>query len=431
MTTGHPPSDAAAAIAARLGRSVDAADEARAAWVVGGVTPALVARPADVDEVAAAVGVVAAAGGALVPLGRGAHRDLGHPPARYDVALVTDRLARILDYTPADMTVTVEAGVTMAELFALLAREGQWLALEPPLPACTTVGGLLAADRSGWLAASQGRVRDVVIGIGVVTAEGVRARGGGRVVKNVAGYDLMKLCIGSLGSLAVLTDVTFKVRPVPERQHGLVLRFGTTMAALACGATVEGALAVAVAGALGGGTDGAAVVVRLGGADADVAAQRARVRELARRHGAEVELDADAADPAVAARFSTLRDFPASGAGRLAVRFACLPSRLHAVVADAIAAVAGARGAWQADPRRGIALVELATSGAPAATPADLTRVADAHAAHLVVERWPPALASSVEVWHPMPPALPLMRRMKAALDPAGVLAPGRCLGRL
>ncbi|MCC6848090.1 MAG: FAD-binding oxidoreductase [Deltaproteobacteria bacterium] len=431
MTAGSPPPAVAAAVAARLGCSVDAADEARAAWIVGGVTPALVARPAAADELAATVGAVAAAGGALVPLGRGAHRDLGHAPTRYDVALVTDRLARLLDYAPADMTVTVEAGVTLAELSAALAREGQWLAIEPPLPAATTVGGLLAADRSGWLAASQGRVRDVVIGIGVVTADGVRARGGGRVVKNVAGYDLMKLFIGSLGSLAVVTDATFKVRPLPERQHGLVLRGRTASAGLALGAAVEGALAVAVAGPLGSGPDTAAVVVRLGGVEADVGAQRARVRELARRHGAEVELDADAADPAVAARFSMVRDFPVSGAGRLAVRFACLPSRLDALVRGARAAVARLRGAWHADPRRGIALLEVAEAEGAAATLAELARVAVAHAAHLVVERWPLALASGIAVWRPMPAALPLMRRMKAALDPVGVLAPGRFVGRI
>jgi len=431
VTADPTPQDAAAAVAARLGAAADAAHQACAAWIVGGVGPALVVRPADGAELAAAVGAVAAAGGALVPLGRGAHRDYGHAPRRYDVALVVDRLTRILEYEPADMTVSVAAGVTVSELAAVLAREGQWLAIDTPLPAATTIGGLVAADRSGWLAASLGRVRDAVIGIGAVTADGVRVRAGGRVVKNVAGYDLMKLAVGSLGTLAVLTDVTLKVRPLPERQHGLVLGADTVAAALGLGAAIEGGLGVAATGVIGGAADAAAVVVRLGGVAADVGVRRARVRELARRYGATVQLDADAAAPDVDASFVAVRDFAASAAGEMVVRLACLPTRLATVVTAATAALARVDGTWQADPHRGVAYLAFTAGGAATAALGDLARTADAHGAHLVVERWPPALASRIQVWHPLPPALALMRRMKSALDPAGVLAPGRFVGRI
>jgi glycolate oxidase FAD binding subunit len=436
-----PTSDAAAILSVRLGAGVSADLALRQDRALGGVVPSLVARPADAAELVATVAAVAAADGALVPLGRGAHRGLGHPPSRYDLALVTDRLARVRDYTPADMTVTVEAGVTLADLAMLLAREGQWLPIEAPLPAETTVGGLLAADLGGSLAASQGRVRDFAIGIEVVTAAGVPARAGGRVVKNVAGYDLMKLFIGSLGTLAVLTEVTLKVRPRPEEQRCLVFATRGTMSALAFGAAIAAArlevLAVTTlgdVGANGGGPEAresdATIVVRLGGTGADVGVSRARVMALAESHAAALVLDADHAEPAAAASLERGRDFPARAAGDLVVRLALLPSRVPAL-AEELGRIGGVlRGACQGDPLHGLLTLALATE-APASVLAALARVADAHGAHLIVERWPLVLAPAIDVWRPLPPALPLMRRMKAALDPRGTLACGRFVGRL
>jgi glycolate oxidase FAD binding subunit len=406
----------------------------RQALALGGVVPSLVVRPGDAAELAATVVAVAAAGGALVPLGRGAHRALGHPPVRYDLALVTDRLTRVHDYTPADMTLTVEAGVAIADLGTLLAREGQWLPIEPALPAATTVGGLLAADLAGPLAASQGRVRDFVIGIGVVTAAGVPARAGGRVVKNVAGYDLMKLFIGSLGTLAVLTEVTFKVRPRPEEQRCLVFAARGMARALgfgaAIGATRVGALAVTVVGDVGEDDREATVVVRLGGVAVDVVVARARVTALAQSHDAALVLDADHAEPRAASHLERGRDFVVRAAGDLVVRLPVLPSRLPALVADVGRAGRALCGTCHGDPLRGVLTLAL-TTDAPEPVLAMLAQVADAHSARVVVERWPVALAPTIAVWHPLPPALPLMRRMKAALDPQGIFARGRFVGRL
>jgi glycolate oxidase FAD binding subunit len=418
----------ATALVAALGASADADRGACESWAIAGVVPALVARPSDAAEVAATVAAAAAAGAALVPLGRGAHRGLGHPPARYDLALVTERLARIRDYTPADMTLTVEAGTTVAALDAVLAREGQWLPLEPPVPDVTTVGGLLAADLAGPLAASQGRARDFVIGVEVVTAAGVRARAGGRVVKNVAGYDLMKLFTGSLGTLAVLTEVTFKVRPRPEIQRVLLFAVPDLTSALAVAGAVtasEGVLAVVASAD----ADGARVLVRLGGVAADVAAAATRVLPVTEAASVELERDGADTDPAVAAALARVRDFAQHVAGDVVVRCAVLPSRLPAV-ASAIAAAVPDVVAWRVDALRGTLHAALVTARATAAL-ATLAGIADRHGAHLVVERWPVELAGSVAVWHPLPAALPLMRRMKQALDPTGVFAPGRFVGGL
>jgi glycolate oxidase FAD binding subunit len=414
-------------LAERFGAAGTADLATRRQYAISGVVPALVARPADAAELAAMVGEVDAAGAALVPIGRGAHRGLGHAPRHYDVALVSERLSRVHAYTSADMTVTVEAGVTLTELDALLAREGQWLPLDPALPASTTVGGLLAADLAGPLAASQGRVRDYVIGIAVVTAAGVVARAGGRVVKNVAGYDLMKLFIGSLGTLAVVTDATFKVRPRPEQQRWLVFVCPTLVGAVELGATVDaariGALAVTARGTVGG---VARLVVRLGGVPADVAVARTRVVELAASSGADLDLDADDAPAEARAH----RDFVREETGDLVVRLAVLPARLAALVAALPAVAGGAIGTTQCDPLRGTLALAL-TTAEPEMVLTRLGRLVDAHGAHLVVERWPAALAPTIAVWRPSPAALPLMRRVKEALDPRGTLAPGRFVGRL
>ena len=403
------------------------------AWAIAGMAPTRVTSPASTAELAATVADAARTGLALVPLGRGAHRGLGHAPARYDVALVTERLAAIRDYQPADMTVTVEAGVTFADLDAVLAREQQWLPLDPPLPHATTVGGLLAADHAGPLAASHGRVRDYVIGVTAVTAAGTVARAGGRVVKNVAGYDLMKLYVGSLGTLAVLTETTFKVRPRPGEQRCLVFAGRTRAGALAFGAALEAERVTVSSATVAGAVErdfAATIVVRLGGESADVRVARDRVMALAARHGLELVLEAGADDPTARTHLDRARDFAAVEEADVGARLATLPSRLPALVDAALAAAHGSRGAWQADPRRGVLQLNL-VADAPEAALAALATTTSAHDARLVVERWPAALASTIAVWHPLPPALALMRRMKQALDPAGTLAPGRFVGRL
>jgi FAD/FMN-containing dehydrogenase len=188
-------------------------------------------------------------------------------------------------------------------------------------------------------------------------------------------------------------------------------------------------LAVWAEGEIGTGTRAARVVVRLGGAAADVDAARVRIRDLAVRHTATIELDAERGMPEVGACFAAGRDFPALAAGELVVRLASLPTRLPAVAGAAMAVLSGS-GTWLVDPRRGVLTFALTTDAAPMILAA-LSRVAEVQRAHLVVERFPRALASTIAVWHPLPPALPLMRRMKAALDPAGTLAPGRFVGRL
>jgi glycolate oxidase FAD binding subunit len=188
----------------------------RAPYVVDGRTPCGVVFPGSAEEVARVVRVAATAGVPVVPWGGGTQMHRGAPPADGAVVLGLRRLDRVLEHEPADLTATAEAGITVDLLQAALGARGQWLPLDPPAPAETTLGGVLAANLSGPRRHGYGTARDHVIGIRVVTADGQLVRAGGKVVKNVAGYDLAKLYIGSRGTLGIVVDATLKLRPCPE-----------------------------------------------------------------------------------------------------------------------------------------------------------------------------------------------------------------------
>jgi glycolate oxidase FAD binding subunit len=153
----------------------------------------------------------------VYPLGGCTALDYGIAPAREGVGLDLTGLAKIVDYTPRDMTILVEAGVRMADLAAKLAAEGQHLPIDVPRAAEATIGGVVATNWNGSRRYGYGTIRDYVIGIHAVDGRGVLFKGGGRVVKNVAGYDFCKLLTGSLGTLAVITRLALKLKPLPER----------------------------------------------------------------------------------------------------------------------------------------------------------------------------------------------------------------------
>lgn len=156
------------------------------------------------------------AGHAVIPRGGGTKSDWGNPPARTDVLLSTVRLNRVLEHAWADLTVTVEAGCTIAELQRALAHHGQRLAVDPLWPEKATVGGVLSSNDTGCLRFRYGGLRDLVIGVNLALADGTLAKSGGKVVKNVAGYDLSKLVTGAFGTLGVITSATFRLHPLPK-----------------------------------------------------------------------------------------------------------------------------------------------------------------------------------------------------------------------
>lgn len=173
-------------------------------------------RPTAVAEVGEIVRQAASGDQAVYPIGGRTMLDLGMPPTKPGIAVDLTALDQVIDYPARDMTITVQTGITLAKLQSVLAAEGQRLPIDVPLPERATLGGAIACNVSGPRRYGFGTLRDYIIGISAINDEGQEFKAGGRVVKNVAGYDLCKLLTGSLGTLGIITQVTLKVRPVPE-----------------------------------------------------------------------------------------------------------------------------------------------------------------------------------------------------------------------
>jgi glycolate oxidase FAD binding subunit len=183
---------------------------------LAGIPAPVICSPGGVGQVRELVQFAASRGCAIYPLGGRTRIDFGMPGRSEGIALSTLRLDQLIDYPARDMTVTVQAGIRLARLAEVLRAEGQRLPVDIPRAAQATLGGAIATNSSGPRRYGLGTLRDYVIGISVVDAEGRETKAGGRVVKNVAGYDLCKLYTGSMGTLGIITQVTLKLRPVPE-----------------------------------------------------------------------------------------------------------------------------------------------------------------------------------------------------------------------
>ncbi len=192
---------------------------ATAADAVAGAQPKLVIEPGTERELAEILRLSNEAGLAVIPRGGGTKLGWGNSPARADLILSTVRMTEIIEHAWADLTVTVEAGCTIQRLQETLGQHGQRLALDPLWPEKATVGGVLSTNDSGALRLRFGALRDLIIGVTIALPDGTLASSGGKVVKNVAGYDLPKLVTGAFGTLGVITRAVFRLHPLPLNSH--------------------------------------------------------------------------------------------------------------------------------------------------------------------------------------------------------------------
>lgn len=382
---------------------------------VDGMQPVCALTPRSQEEVARALAAASEAGLAVIPFGRGTMRSMGNIPSRYDVALDLTHLRRVVEYAPEDLTVTVEAGLPLADLNALLAERGQFLPFDPPEAEGATIGGIVAANATGPSRHAYDAPRDRVIGVTVALADGRLAKAGGRVVKNVAGYDLCKLYCGSMGTLGVIVSVTFKLAPLPKAQATWGARFPSPGLAVAAGfAALERRLALRALEVV---SPAAARAVGLAPAwwllawcSGGSAAVERSLRELDRLAAREILSDASLWERLA----SALRETP------VMVRVSVLPTdveqALNSLTETAIAT---------ATLSHGVARIGLDTDD-PA-----LRHHAERLGGAWVLERAPLHVKRVLDVWGPLPPAFEVMRRLKCEFDPLGTLSPGRFVGRL
>ena len=395
-------------------------------------------QPATVAEVGGAVRRAAAEGQAVYPLGGRTMLDVGLPPAKPGVALDLLGLAEVIDYPARDMTVTVQAGITLARLQELLAGENQRLPIDVPQPERATLGGALATNTSGPRRHGFGTLRDYVIGISVVNDEGQEVKAGGRVVKNVAGYDLCKLYVGSLGTLGVITQVTLKLRPRPEEQalaavgcdgpavEALLDRLHQTRTRPCCLDLLNGAAVRYINQQAAGALPEAPWVVVAGFEESRPAVEW-QVQQLLKEVPAATTLGltvqaGQAADPLWRALVE-LRLWPKA---RLTFKANLLPRTTAAFCRQAAERPEGLL--LQAHAGNGIVLGhagELAPEQARALL-AELQTTAGAAEGNVVVLRCPPAWKRTLPVWGGPRGDWRLMRTVKEKLDPRGLFNPGR-----
>jgi glycolate oxidase FAD binding subunit len=197
-----------------------------AAYALDGIAPGAAARPENAKEIVELVKLAVADNLAVIPCGTRTKLCIGMPPSRYDLAVDVSRLNRVISYDPGDLTLSVEAGVSISNLADTLAEHNQFLPLEVPFYDRATVGGTLSSGVDSPLRQLYGTPRDFVLGMEFVSGEGALTKSGGRVVKNVSGYDLHKLMLGSLGSLGVITRVNFRTFPAPKKTATFLAAFG-------------------------------------------------------------------------------------------------------------------------------------------------------------------------------------------------------------
>lgn len=431
METGSSPQAASAAvdIEEKL-RSIVGAEHLRpanAADRVASLQPAFVVEPGNEKEIAAVLQVANELGIAILPRGGGTKMDWGNAPSRADVILSTARLNKIVEHVWADLTVTVEAGCTVQTLQDALARHNQRLALDALWPSQATIGGILSTNDSGALRLRFGSLRDLIIGVTVALPNGTLASSGGKVVKNVAGYDLPKLVTGAFGTLGVITRAVFRLHPLP--------RFARTFTCLARGFLPEAQrLLLALEDSQ---LAHSALQIRciedspepqidvlFEGSEAGIAAQAEAFKTIV-APAPIVEAD----PPVWNARqelYSAAKSEPLTSA---VAKFSMLLSAIHDALGT-LCSKATSRVHYDAVVQAtGIGHVLL--RGEPDAMASVLKSFRselERNAGSLFVAHRPAEVAQ-IDAWGNAGDALPLMRAVKQQLDPKGTLNPGRFVG--
>jgi len=402
----------------------DAMRSASAADSVCGVQPRLVVEPANEQQLAAVLRLANDVNLAVVPRGGGTKLSWGNPPSRADVVLSTVRLDKIVEHPWADLTVSVEAGCTIQKLQLALAQHGQRLALDPLWPEHATIGGVLSTNDSGSLRLRFGALRDLIIGVTLALPDGTLASSGGKVVKNVAGYDLPKLVTGAFGTLAVIARAVFRLHPLPRNSKTLSIsgcnleEMQRLLLVVQDSRLAHTSLQVDIA------QDAEPVVdILFEGTEAGIAAQQARLHELAR---SATVLEA------ASTVWTASQELWKSANSAAMAKLTTLPAAIGRTIETVQRATTRYKTHWKLTMQAtGIGWLRL--EGGPEnlhASLSDLRHEFERNGGSLAVFHRPAAMAPLV-AWGQPGDALPLMRAVKNQFDPKNMLNPSRFMGRI
>lgn len=413
--------DAAAALvgssSVRQGASADA---------VEGVVPQLVVEPPTVEALSAMLAWASRERLSVVVRGSGTKLGWGPAPRANDLLISMSRLNRVVAHRHGDLTATVEAGARLSDVNKELGRHAQWIPLDPPMADRVTIGGLVATNESGPRRHRYGAPRDLIIGVEFATADGRVAKGGGIVVKNVAGYDLPRLMTGSFGSLGVIVSATFKLYPLTAASRTVVVevpapaQLGALVGRIMSSHLTPTALEFA--------THPLRLYIRFESIEASVVQQCATAEQLIRESGGASRTATGSEEEELWNRHATFDD---SSEGAL-LKVSVLPSEL-ATILGTIEQQAG-RDGYRAAGRAGLAVFLLQLNGDVEAQQRIIAAVRGSLPAgrgSAVLVRGSADLKKLVDVWGPIGDGLSIMKAVKKQFDPAGVLSPGRGPGGL
>jgi glycolate dehydrogenase FAD-binding subunit len=400
----------------------DNVHEATEEDAVEGVEPDFVVEPGSVQEISDVMKLAASEGLAVAPRGSGTKTHIGDPPRRLDLIVSTARMNEVLEHTPGDQIVRLEAGVKLEDLQEHVSGSDQMLAIDPP-ESGATIGGIVATNSSGPRRYRYGTIRDLIIGITVVLQDGTVAKAGGKVVKNVAGYDLSKLFTGSLGTLGIIANANFRLHPRPEAARTVAVEVAGPQQAQAAAQAIVHSQIEATAVELHYGEDEKQLKVLLESIPGGIDAKTETAFFILKQFG-EVR---------------TLSDEEADHPGHLTTAEVVL--KIGAPPADLAAVLESVFGAAE---RKGLGHPRITGHAGSGVTLVGFSGESEAGAAGFVEEmreiwvrrggsvtlqRAPLTLKQRVSTWDNGGDYLGLIRRVKEKFDPRGGMNPGRFLG--
>ena len=407
-----------------------------AARAVDGVHPCLICSPANAEEVSAALRVCSETDAAVTPWGGGTAVKIGNLPERVEVIIGLSKLNHVVEHDHANLTATVQSGITLAAMEEITGGARQFVPFDVPNPQRSTLGGIAAANLNGARRVCYGSVRDLVIGMKVALPTGEHIKAGGKVVKNVAGYDMCKLFVGSLGTLGIITELTLRLTPLPEAEASLAVSGSLLQLSEFSGEILDSVLLPSAVVLWKRETSSGSEEPQLGW---QMAVRVEGFAEHVGRHLRDLQLMAERLGLSTAAYSATAHeklwagicDFPLLGhqlVFSVTVPRSAVADLLHGVqdwdVTDSSPAVV-------ADMAAGAIRIGSNQTKLAAARFAQLRSKAAQHKGHVVLVDAPTDLKRNLDIWGPTPAAFFLMRRIKQQFDPHRLVNPGRFVGRI
>ncbi len=406
--------------------------------IASGNSLSCIVYPSTQEQLAAVIATAHTKNWRVLPCGNGSKLSWGGLAKGVDIVVSTERINQLIEHAVGDLTVTVEAGMKFSDLQALLAKSRQFLALDPTAPELATIGGIVATGDTGSLRQRYGSVRDQLLGITFVRADGQVAKAGGRVVKNVAGYDLMKLFTGSYGTLGFITQLTFRVYPLPETS-GTVVLTGKAEAVSQAADILRGSaltpvqadlLSAKLVSSLGLG-QGLGLIARFQSISESVKEQSNRVLEVGQKLGLDGAIFADDDEANLWQRLQE-RIHTTATETVITCKIGVLPTAAVEILTQVelgLIHISSGLGLLQLEDKNQVLKIrdELRNGGSDAY--GGLRLRTQASSGFLTILSAPVAVKEQIDVWGYTGNALPLMRRIKEQFDSKNILSPGRFVG--